>query len=99
MRPIDGDALKREMGARIYNLAGDPLIRDLAAKVVNDVIDKAPTVDTTLTKFRCGECRYWQRPTRDEQEAGITEGRCKNKNSICKWETCDEGWYCGDGAR
>lgn len=86
MRPIDADALKRE----ITDSGEDCTIANYVRHVLRETLDNVPTIDAVLV-VRCGMCKHWTACESEENDCDIY-GVC---NQIGRLTIFD--WFCADG--
>lgn len=83
----DALTLLREQNSKIIELKQErQRLRGYAFELL-DAPDRVKVV-------RCGDCRYWEPPTKEEVEDGCTYGRCRDTGA-----GCDVTDFCSSGER
>lgn len=83
----DALALLREQNSKIIELKKErERLRGYAFELLN-ATDRVKVV-------RCGDCRYWGPPTKEEVEDGCTYGRCRSTGA-----GADVNDFCSSGER
>lgn len=95
MRPIDADALKRE----ITDSGEDCTIANYVRHVLRETLDNVPTIDA-VPVVRCRDCRHKKLDGPSTCKGIVNEFYCDEK---LEWRYQYEGepdildWFCADG--